>query len=121
MAQTSSRWCGVIVSRGKFQLRCRPRLLTMVQICEERRQSPEYCVILTYTLQTHHLRFDIFELQETKLLVLLINTTNERRLAQGHETLLKVKGDTEDVSSELDKRGYRLHFLDERSRIILLS
>ncbi|GFU67062.1 hypothetical protein TNCV_4969111 [Trichonephila clavipes] len=40
MAQTSSRWCGVIVSRGKFQLRCRPRLLTMVQICEERRQSP---------------------------------------------------------------------------------
>ncbi|GFT33876.1 hypothetical protein TNCV_4383661 [Trichonephila clavipes] len=31
-----------------------------------------------------HLRFDIFELQEAKLLVRLINTTNERRLVQGH-------------------------------------
>ncbi|GFV07720.1 hypothetical protein TNCV_4942221 [Trichonephila clavipes] len=49
-----------------------------------------------------HLCFDIFELQETKLPVRLINTTNERRLVQGHETLLKVKGDIEDVTSELD-------------------
>ncbi|GFU45654.1 uncharacterized protein TNCV_4223571 [Trichonephila clavipes] len=29
-AETSSRWCGVVVRRG-CQLRCRPRLLTMVQ------------------------------------------------------------------------------------------
>ncbi|GFW50605.1 hypothetical protein TNCV_2889071 [Trichonephila clavipes] len=49
------------------------------------------------------LRFNVFELQETKLPVRLINTTNERRLVQGNETtLLKVKGDIEDVSSELD-------------------
>ncbi|GFT63213.1 uncharacterized protein TNCV_4747091 [Trichonephila clavipes] len=43
------------------------------------------------------------DLQEMKLPALLINTTNERRLVQGIETLLKVKGDIEDVSSELDK------------------
>ncbi|GFT45178.1 hypothetical protein TNCV_1544361 [Trichonephila clavipes] len=49
-----------------------------------------------------HLCFDIFELQKTKLSVRLINTTNERRLVQEHETLLKVKGDIEDVSRELD-------------------
>ncbi|GFU24035.1 hypothetical protein TNCV_3332451 [Trichonephila clavipes] len=45
-----------------------------------------------------HLRFDIFELRETKLPVRLINTTNERRLAQGHETLQRVKGDIKDVT-----------------------
>ncbi|GFU06740.1 retrovirus-related Pol polyprotein from transposon 17.6 [Trichonephila clavipes] len=50
-----------------------------------------------------HLHLDIFELQETKLLVRLINTTDERKLVQVHETTpLKVKGDIEDVSSELD-------------------
>ncbi|GFW46097.1 hypothetical protein TNCV_3277141 [Trichonephila clavipes] len=42
------------------------------------------------------------KLQKTKLPVRLINTTNERRLVQGHETALRVKGDIEDVSSELD-------------------
>ncbi|GFS73530.1 uncharacterized protein TNCV_5003001 [Trichonephila clavipes] len=68
-----------------------------------------------------HLRFDIFEPQETKLSVRLINTTNERRLVQGHETPLKVKEDIEDASSELDNGGYMLHFLDERPRILLLS
>ncbi|GFV34066.1 uncharacterized protein TNCV_3979141 [Trichonephila clavipes] len=31
-AETSSRWCDVIVRRGRCQLRCRPRHLTMVQI-----------------------------------------------------------------------------------------
>ncbi|GFT24846.1 hypothetical protein TNCV_3021331 [Trichonephila clavipes] len=49
-----------------------------------------------------HLRFDIFGLQEAKLPVRLINTTNERRLVQGHETPMRVKGDMEDVSCELD-------------------
>ncbi|GFU88208.1 uncharacterized protein TNCV_846011 [Trichonephila clavipes] len=68
-----------------------------------------------------HLRFDIFELLETKLPVRPINTTNERRLVQGHETTsLRVKGDIEDVSSELDNTGLKLPFLDETSRIILL-
>ncbi|GFU55666.1 hypothetical protein TNCV_1649761 [Trichonephila clavipes] len=39
-----------------------------------------------------HLRFDIFELQETMLPERLINTANERRLVQGHETTpLRVK------------------------------
>ncbi|GFV68612.1 hypothetical protein TNCV_2274751 [Trichonephila clavipes] len=49
-----------------------------------------------------HLCFDIFELQDTKLPVQLINTIKKRRLVQEHETLLKVKRDIEDVSSELD-------------------
>ncbi|GFV47959.1 hypothetical protein TNCV_1994431 [Trichonephila clavipes] len=44
-------------------------------------------------------------LQETKLPVRLINTTNEQILVQGHETPLRVKGDIEDVSSELDNEG----------------
>ncbi|GFV13556.1 uncharacterized protein TNCV_67591 [Trichonephila clavipes] len=30
-AETSSRWCGVVVRRGGCQLRCRPRHLTMDQ------------------------------------------------------------------------------------------
>ncbi|GFY00756.1 hypothetical protein TNCV_2141481 [Trichonephila clavipes] len=40
---------------------------------------------------------------ETMLPVRLINATNEWRLVQGHETPLRVKGDIEDVSSELEK------------------
>ncbi|GFW17667.1 uncharacterized protein TNCV_2652241 [Trichonephila clavipes] len=69
-----------------------------------------------------HLRFNIFKLQETKLPVRLINTTNERRLVQGHETTpLRVKGDMEDACSELDSGSQRLHFLDETPRILLLS
>ncbi|GFW82573.1 hypothetical protein TNCV_4694551 [Trichonephila clavipes] len=43
------------------------------------------------------LHFDIFELQETKLPVRLIDTTNERRQVQGHETTLRVKGNIEDM------------------------
>ncbi|GFT95887.1 uncharacterized protein TNCV_312261 [Trichonephila clavipes] len=39
-AQTSSRWCGVVVRRGGCHLRCRPRHLTMVQNYEVRRQKP---------------------------------------------------------------------------------
>ncbi|GFY21501.1 uncharacterized protein TNCV_1166491 [Trichonephila clavipes] len=39
-AQTSTRWCGVIVRRGACQLRCRPRYLTMVQNDEVHRQKP---------------------------------------------------------------------------------
>ncbi|GFV65390.1 uncharacterized protein TNCV_2638201 [Trichonephila clavipes] len=70
-----------------------------------------------------HLSFNIFELQETKLPVRLINTTNEQRPVQGHETTpLRVKGGIKDVYSELDiGLGQRLHFLDETPRIILLS
>ncbi|GFV98221.1 integrase catalytic domain-containing protein [Trichonephila clavipes] len=52
-----------------------------------------------------NLRFNIFELQATKLPVRLINTTNERRLIQGHETTpLRVKGDI-DVYREMDNGG----------------
>ncbi|GFU65160.1 uncharacterized protein TNCV_4056301 [Trichonephila clavipes] len=39
-AETSSRWCGVVVRRGGSQLRCRPRHLTMVQNYVVRRQKP---------------------------------------------------------------------------------
>ncbi|GFV86196.1 uncharacterized protein TNCV_671931 [Trichonephila clavipes] len=39
-AQTSSRWCGVVVRRGGCQIRCRPRHFTMVQNYEIRRQKP---------------------------------------------------------------------------------
>ncbi|GFU07581.1 uncharacterized protein TNCV_2225541 [Trichonephila clavipes] len=38
-AETSSRWCGVVVRRG-CQLRCRPRHLTVVQNYVVRRQKP---------------------------------------------------------------------------------
>ncbi|GFX04127.1 hypothetical protein TNCV_3972761 [Trichonephila clavipes] len=49
-----------------------------------------------------HLRFDILERQYTKLPARMINTTNERRLVQEHETPPRAKGDFEDVSSEVD-------------------
>ncbi|GFT89517.1 uncharacterized protein TNCV_4387731 [Trichonephila clavipes] len=39
-AETSSRWCGVVVRRGGCQFRCRPRHLTMVQNYVVRRQKP---------------------------------------------------------------------------------
>ncbi|GFY34902.1 uncharacterized protein TNCV_154751 [Trichonephila clavipes] len=39
-AETSSRWCGVVVRRGGCQLRCRPRHLIMVQNDVVRRQKP---------------------------------------------------------------------------------
>ncbi|GFW48413.1 uncharacterized protein TNCV_1109751 [Trichonephila clavipes] len=39
-AETSSRWCGVVVRRGVCQLRCRPRHLTMAQNYVVRRQKP---------------------------------------------------------------------------------
>ncbi|GFV44624.1 hypothetical protein TNCV_3365351 [Trichonephila clavipes] len=65
-----------------------------------------------------HFRSDIFELQKTKSPVQLINTTNERIPVQGHETSLRVKGDIEVVSSELNN-GY--FFLDEMPRILLFS
>ncbi|GFV11106.1 uncharacterized protein TNCV_2718501 [Trichonephila clavipes] len=68
-----------------------------------------------------NLYFDIFELQETKLLVRSFNSSNELRLVQGYETPLRVKGDTEDVSSKPDNEGQRLHFLDETLRFLLLS
>ncbi|GFU91451.1 uncharacterized protein TNCV_2542191 [Trichonephila clavipes] len=38
-AQTSSHWCGVVVKRGRCQLRCRPRHLTTVQNYEVNRQK----------------------------------------------------------------------------------
>ncbi|GFV58114.1 uncharacterized protein TNCV_2109421 [Trichonephila clavipes] len=39
-AETSSRWCDVVVRRGGCQLRCRPRHLTMVQNYVVCRQKP---------------------------------------------------------------------------------
>ncbi|GFY24749.1 uncharacterized protein TNCV_1017951 [Trichonephila clavipes] len=39
-AETSSRWCGVVVRREGCQLRCRPRHLTMVQNYVVRCQKP---------------------------------------------------------------------------------
>ncbi|GFY13063.1 hypothetical protein TNCV_666251 [Trichonephila clavipes] len=41
----------------------------------------------------------------------MINAKNEQRLVQGHETPLRVKGDNEDVSSELDNGIARLIFV----------
>ncbi|GFW24221.1 uncharacterized protein TNCV_1847801 [Trichonephila clavipes] len=38
-AQTSTRWCGVVVRRRGCQLRCRPRHLIMVQNYEVHRQK----------------------------------------------------------------------------------
>ncbi|GFX34565.1 transposable element Tcb1 transposase [Trichonephila clavipes] len=57
---------------------------------------------------THHsvsarsIRRRLQQSEEVKLSVRLINTTNEWRLVQGHDTPLKEKGDIEDVSSEFD-------------------
>ncbi|GBO28066.1 hypothetical protein AVEN_37790-1, partial [Araneus ventricosus] len=34
--QTSSRWCGAETWRGRCELRCRPRHLTVVQNCDAR-------------------------------------------------------------------------------------
>ncbi|GFW21741.1 hypothetical protein TNCV_2529401 [Trichonephila clavipes] len=46
-----------------------------------------------------HLRFDIFELQDAKFPVQLMNTVNGQRLVQRHETTsLSGKEDIEDVS-----------------------
>ncbi|GFS56779.1 uncharacterized protein TNCV_2222071 [Trichonephila clavipes] len=39
-AETSSRWCGVVVRRSGCQLRCRPCHLTMDQNYVVRRQKP---------------------------------------------------------------------------------
>ncbi|GFV94500.1 uncharacterized protein TNCV_3047931 [Trichonephila clavipes] len=39
-AETSSRWCGVVVRSGGCQLKCRPRHLSMVQNYLVRRQKP---------------------------------------------------------------------------------
>ncbi|PRD26276.1 UNVERIFIED_CONTAM: hypothetical protein NCL1_38567 [Trichonephila clavipes] len=55
-----------------------------------------------------HLRFDIFELEETKLPVRLINTTNEWRVVQGYEIPLRLKGDIEDVSSPVNRTQWGL-------------
>ncbi|GFV96958.1 hypothetical protein TNCV_4351711 [Trichonephila clavipes] len=46
-----------------------------------------------------------------KLPVRLTNTTNERRLVQGYETTpMRVKGDIEEISGELDNGGDEAHF-----------
>ncbi|GFX24326.1 uncharacterized protein TNCV_421271 [Trichonephila clavipes] len=39
-AETSSRWCGVVVRRRRCQLRCRPRHLAVVQNYVVRCQKP---------------------------------------------------------------------------------
>ncbi|GFW13640.1 hypothetical protein TNCV_1211061 [Trichonephila clavipes] len=45
-AQTSSRWCGVEVIRGGFQLRHRSRHLTVVQNYEVRHREPSSSLII---------------------------------------------------------------------------
>ncbi|GFY04427.1 hypothetical protein TNCV_4415151 [Trichonephila clavipes] len=58
-AQTSCRWCGVVVRRGGCQLRCRPRHLTtkMTRSTVKSRRVAEQCDVsiptrsLTYTLK----------------------------------------------------------------------
>ncbi|GFW26671.1 uncharacterized protein TNCV_2850611 [Trichonephila clavipes] len=39
-AQTTSRWCEMVVRRGGCQLKCRPGPLIMIQNCEVCRQKP---------------------------------------------------------------------------------
>ncbi|GFV84248.1 hypothetical protein TNCV_3039081 [Trichonephila clavipes] len=70
-----------------------------------------------------HLRFKVFELQETKLPARLINTTNERRLVQGHgdaRELYRGGKGFRRCYSEQDNGDLRLHSLDEMPRILLL-
>ncbi|GFV92897.1 hypothetical protein TNCV_1692901 [Trichonephila clavipes] len=61
------------------------------------------------------------KLQDTKLPVGLVYITNERRLVQGHETPLRVKGDFEAVSSELDNGGLKVALLGGYVHNIALS
>ncbi|GFW34817.1 uncharacterized protein TNCV_698051 [Trichonephila clavipes] len=42
-AETSSRWCSVVVRRGGCQLRCRPRHLIMVQNYAKSPRVAEQC------------------------------------------------------------------------------
>ncbi|GFX56679.1 hypothetical protein TNCV_494271 [Trichonephila clavipes] len=49
-AQTCCRWYDVEVRKGKCQLRCRPRHLTMVQNYEVRRQKPSSCLIVLFCI-----------------------------------------------------------------------
>ncbi|GFW16538.1 uncharacterized protein TNCV_2351621 [Trichonephila clavipes] len=53
-AETSSRWCGVVVRRGGCQLRCRPRHLTMVQnyVVRRQKQLNSATLIFTHSLRT---------------------------------------------------------------------
>ncbi|GFU18494.1 hypothetical protein TNCV_3787541 [Trichonephila clavipes] len=51
-AEISSRWCGVVVRRG-FQLRCRPRHLTIFKISRSITKSPrvaEQCDVNIHSL-----------------------------------------------------------------------
>ncbi|GFY05992.1 uncharacterized protein TNCV_3862961 [Trichonephila clavipes] len=50
-AETSSRWCGVVVKRGRCQLRCRPRHLTVLGLAESPRVA-EQCDVSIHSL-TH--------------------------------------------------------------------
>ncbi|GFS61266.1 uncharacterized protein TNCV_3104971 [Trichonephila clavipes] len=53
-AETSSRWCSVVVRRGVCQLRCRLRHLTMVQNDESVDKSPriaEECDVKNHSLR----------------------------------------------------------------------
>ncbi|GFX12050.1 uncharacterized protein TNCV_2998331 [Trichonephila clavipes] len=52
----------------------------------------------SFLASSNHYHYRMDGIQEKKLPVRLNNTANERRLVQGHETQLKVKGDIEDVS-----------------------
>ncbi|GFW82982.1 uncharacterized protein TNCV_4604091 [Trichonephila clavipes] len=49
-AETSSRWCGVVVRRAGCQLRCRPRHLTMVQ--NDVAKSPRAAELCDVTIQS---------------------------------------------------------------------
>ncbi|GFS98508.1 hypothetical protein TNCV_3478891 [Trichonephila clavipes] len=69
-AQTSSRWCGVVVRRVGYLLRCRPRHLTLVQNFEVRRQNPraaEQCDVNIHSLARTHLDFELLQTLQTRI------------------------------------------------------
>ncbi|GFU93105.1 uncharacterized protein TNCV_152931 [Trichonephila clavipes] len=57
-AETSSRWCGVVVRRGGCQLRCPPRHLTMVQKIAKSPRVAEQCNINIHSLTGQDLGID---------------------------------------------------------------
>ncbi|GFT98145.1 hypothetical protein TNCV_789591 [Trichonephila clavipes] len=98
----STRWV-FSGTRARTHMRCRPRI----------RVDYNHWAKMATKIQIQSDLYITKSLNPGKKLIIRI---------RGHETTpLRVKEDSKDVSSELDNGGYRLHFLDETSRFLLLS
>ncbi|GFU93910.1 uncharacterized protein TNCV_1661331 [Trichonephila clavipes] len=86
----------------------------------------EYWVANIESLRSTDLGFNIFEVQETKLPVRLLNTTNEWRLVQGYEMREKVRYIEvrlyihwcANIKDEVEKLAYQLKEAERKERKI---